>query len=81
MPAFRVRSLRTKLLLFLLPPFVLGILILTFVALSRATNETKETAYDELAQLAQRHANEFDADVRDAMALGRSLATLAQDAD
>jgi methyl-accepting chemotaxis protein len=81
MPAIRVRSLRTKLLLFLLPPFVLGIVVLTFFALSRATSETKHTAYAELGQLAQRHANEFDADVRDAMALGRSLATIAEGAD
>jgi methyl-accepting chemotaxis protein len=45
MPRFRVRSLRSKLLLFLLPPLVAGIAALTFIALGRATDETERTAY------------------------------------
>jgi methyl-accepting chemotaxis protein len=81
MPTVRIRSLRAKLLAFLLPPVVLGVVALSVVALSRATSETRQTAYDEVAQIAQRHANDFDADVRDAMALGRSLATVGEGAD
>jgi len=80
MPFFRVRSLRAKLLLCLLPPLVLGVVALTWIAVARATEETREAAYAHAAENAQRHANTFDSDVREAMALGRSLATLAEGA-
>jgi len=81
MPSFRLRSLRGKLLLFLLPPLVVGVVALAWIAVARATEETKEAAYAHTAENARRHANAFDADVREAMALGRSLATLAGGAD
>ena len=81
MPSFRLRSLRAKLLLFLLPPLVLGVVALTWIAVDRATEATKEAAYARTAENARRHANAFDGDVREAMALGRSLATVAGGAD
>jgi methyl-accepting chemotaxis protein len=63
------------------PPFAIAIAALTVLAVSRTTSETKRSAYAELAQASQRHANAFDGDVRDALAIGRSLATLARAAD
>jgi methyl-accepting chemotaxis protein len=81
MPSFRLRSLRSKLLLFLLPPLVAGVVVLTAIALGRATEETERSAYAELSATAQQHANAFDADVRDAMALGRAIATMAGRSD
>jgi methyl-accepting chemotaxis protein len=70
------RSLRAKLLLFLLPPVCLAVAGLMLLAVSRATSETRSGAYRELAQLSQRHANDFDADARDAQALGHAMASL-----
>ena len=72
----RPRSLRGKLLFFLLPPVCLAFAGLTFLGISRATSETRSSAHRELAQLSQRHANDVQAGTRDAQALGRAMASL-----
>ena len=72
----RPRSLRGKLLLLLLPPICLAFAAVTVLGISRATSETRSSAHRELAQLSQRHANAFQADTRDAQALGRAMASL-----
>jgi hypothetical protein len=73
----RIRSLRTRLLLFLIPAIALGIAALTLIAVSRATDQAKDSRYAELERTAQVQAADYDAQVRNDLATARSLAVSA----
>jgi methyl-accepting chemotaxis protein len=74
----RVRSLRTRMLLLVLPPVALAIAVLTWLAISRATAQVQAGRFDQMAALAQSHANDYDAQVKENQALGRSLAAMGE---
>jgi methyl-accepting chemotaxis protein len=74
----RIRSLRTRLLLFLIPAIALGIAALTLIAVSRATDQAKDSRYAELERTAQVQAADYDAQVRNDLATARSLAAVSE---
>jgi methyl-accepting chemotaxis protein len=70
----RIKSLRTRMLVLLLPPIVLAVAGLTALAIVRATSEQETARFAEMARTAAVHANEFDAQVKREQAIGRTLA-------
>jgi methyl-accepting chemotaxis protein len=68
------RSLRAKLVLILLPVTVVAVAALTWVAVSRSTDAQRDSAHNALLQQASREANGFDAQAREARAIGRTIA-------
>ena len=72
------RSLRIKLVLFLLPITVLAVGVLTWVAVSRSTDAQTASAQRELLQQAARQANAFDAQAREDASIGRTIARQMQ---
>ena len=69
----RVRSLRTRLILILLPVVALGVLGMTWLAATLATNNARDTATNELLQQAKQEANAFNADAESAATASRTL--------
>jgi methyl-accepting chemotaxis protein len=67
------RTLLSRMLIFTLPPVVLAIGALTWLAVSRATDQERSTQFARMADVAQARANAFDAGARDAMALARGI--------
>jgi methyl-accepting chemotaxis protein len=72
MPA--IKSLRTRLLVLLVPPVMLAIAALTLLAVTKATSNEKTARYDEMARTAAVQANSFDAQVKREQAIGHTLA-------
>ncbi len=81
MPKLHLRSVRSRLLVQLLPAVALGIVVLIALAISSASERAEDAAVKQLGDLAQAHANEFDASARDGLALGRALAATAEAAE
>jgi methyl-accepting chemotaxis protein len=77
-PKLRLRSVRAKLLLTILPVVALAIGGLTLLAVDRSTSAQKDAVYREAAQLSAREANRFEAEARENQALARGLATLTE---
>ena len=77
-PSIRLRSVRAKLLVTILPVVALAIGGLTLIAVNRSTSAQKDAVYREAAQLSAREANRFEAQARANAALARGLATLAE---
>ncbi|WP_210495351.1 methyl-accepting chemotaxis protein [Patulibacter sp. SYSU D01012] len=69
-----VRSLRTRMLLLFLPPIVVAIALLTFLAISRATDQERQSRYAQIAETANVQAKEFDASAAQSMMIPRSMA-------
>src|SRR4051812_14204620 len=71
----RLRSLRAKLILLLVPIVAAGIAAMTLVAVDRSGDAQREQVEDRIQALAAQEANDFDATAREAAAVGRTLAT------
>ncbi|RKQ86030.1 methyl-accepting chemotaxis sensory transducer with Cache sensor [Solirubrobacter pauli] len=65
-------------LLVLLPLTAVAVTVLTLLAISSATSAEKASRFDQMEEAARAGANDFDAQVRENQALGRSLATLIE---
>jgi hypothetical protein len=65
-------------LLLVLPPVALAILALTWLAISKASSQVQSSRFDQMAALAQQHANDFDAQVRRSQTVARTLAATVQ---
>jgi len=74
----RLRSVRAKLLLTILPVVAIAIGGLTLLAVDRSTDAQKDAVYREAAQLAAREANRFQAEASDAVAVARGLASVTE---
>jgi methyl-accepting chemotaxis protein len=72
----RVRSVRGKTVLQVMPIVALAIVVLTVVAVRRNTSQERGAVYDATAQLAQQQANAYDATVRDGLAVASTLANV-----
>ncbi|MEA2268240.1 MAG: methyl-accepting chemotaxis protein, partial [Solirubrobacteraceae bacterium] len=69
----KIRSLRTRMLVLILPPVALAIVGLTFFAISRATSQERDAAYSDLASAATVEAGEVDSLVRDKQSVARTV--------
>ncbi len=74
MPSIRLRSLRAKLIVALVPLVVAGVAAMTLLAVSKVTASEEDSARDELQQQALAVANGFDAEAREADGIARTLA-------
>ena len=74
-------SVRTRMLVVLLPLTAAAVAVVTLLALSRASSAEKTSRFAEMQQTSASSANDFDAKVRENQAVGRSLATLAEGLD
>ena len=72
-PLPRVRSLRTRLLIQILPVVALAVIAMTAVAVKVASTSQREAVYGHQTELIQRQAARFDGEVRRAQALSHSL--------
>src|SRR3954454_13447544 len=73
MNRIRPRSLRTRLLVQILPAVALAIVAITAIAIKIASDAQRETVYREMSQQIAREASGFDGDVRSAQATARSI--------
>src|SRR5690349_4831641 len=78
LPTIRLRSLRSRMLLLILPPVALAIVALTWLAITRASDQVKSSRYDQMAAVSQQHANDFDSEVMQAQGLGRAFAAAGE---
>ena len=72
-PLPRVRSLRTRLLIQILPVVALAVIAMTAVAVKVASTSQREAVYGHQTELIKRQAARFDGEVRRAQALSHSL--------
>src|SRR5919206_3085016 len=77
----RIRSLRSRMLLFMLPPVALAIAALTLLAVNRASSQEKESVYAQMAATAQAHANDVDTMLEQTKAIARTTAGSLQALD
>jgi methyl-accepting chemotaxis protein len=70
----RPRSLRTKLILTLLPLVAIGVAVMTYVAATKATHAQQDAVTKRLGQQAAKEANAFDATAAARAAVARTLA-------
>ena len=77
-PLPRVRSLRTRLLIQILPVVALAVIAMTAVAVKVASTSQREAVYGHQTELIQRQAARFDGEVRRAQALSHSLVDAAR---
>jgi methyl-accepting chemotaxis protein len=70
----RPRSLRTKLILTLLPLVALGVAAMTYVAATKATHAQQDAVTKRLGEQAAKEANAFDATAAARAAVPRALA-------
>ncbi|WP_027007821.1 methyl-accepting chemotaxis protein [Conexibacter woesei] len=70
----RPRSLRTKLILTLLPLVAIGVAVMTYVAATKATHAQQDAVTKRLGQQAAKEANAFDATATARAAVARTLA-------
>jgi methyl-accepting chemotaxis protein len=61
----------------IVPLVALAIAALTFVAVQRNSSQERDAVYESMQRLAQEQANDFDATVRDGVAVASSFANLA----
>ena len=73
-PDLRVTSLRTKMIVTLVPLTVLILSAMTAIAVTRMTHAQKQSAYDEMGQRVSREAADYDAGQERALSLSRTLA-------
>jgi methyl-accepting chemotaxis protein len=76
LPTLHIRSLRTRMLLLVLPPVAIAIAALTLLAITQASKQEKAARYSEMASTAQQHANDFETEVTENQSLARTLATI-----
>src|SRR3954471_14149011 len=69
-----VHSLRTKLILSLVPLVVVVVGVTTWLAISKMTSAQKTASYAQVRELAAANANDFNASVRQQVDLSRGLA-------
>ncbi|MBV8256823.1 MAG: methyl-accepting chemotaxis protein, partial [Actinobacteria bacterium] len=74
----RPSSLRTKLVLAIVPVVAIAIVAVTVIAITVSGNAQRNTIYDEATQLAQKNANAFDEQVRYRFGLAQGLANAMQ---
>ncbi|HEY8581511.1 MAG TPA: methyl-accepting chemotaxis protein [Capillimicrobium sp.] len=70
----RLTSLRTKMIVALVPLTVLVVGAMTWLAVSKMTTAQEETSYAQMRELASSEANGFDAGLKSDMSLARTLA-------
>ena len=73
MARLRPRSLKSRLLLQILPALALAIVAITAIAIKIAADAQRDTVYREMSQMIGREASDFDGDVRQAQATARAL--------
>ena len=73
MNLLRPRSLRTRLLVQILPAVALAIVAITAIAIKIASDAQRVTVYREMSQQIAREASGFDGDVREAKATARAI--------
>ena len=78
MKALRVRSVRMKMILLVVPTVAVAIVALTALAVAKGSTEVKRSAYATVASKAQAGANAFDATAEHYMSLGNEIATMLQ---
>jgi methyl-accepting chemotaxis protein len=71
-------SLRSRMLLFILPPVALAIAGLTFFAITRASSQEKDAVYAHMGSVANDTAADVDTTNRDSLATARTLAGTLQ---
>ncbi len=81
MPRLHLASVKGRLLAQLLPVVAVGMLALSLLAISSATDQARDAAVRELSAVAGAQANAFDASARDGLALARALAASAEGAE
>ncbi|HEY6762633.1 MAG TPA: methyl-accepting chemotaxis protein [Baekduia sp.] len=74
LPSVRLTSLRTKMILTLVPLTVLIVGAMTTIAVTRMTSAQKTSAYEELRQRVAREAADYDTGQEQALSLSRTLA-------
>ena len=70
----RPRSIRTRLLIQILPAMALAVLALTAVAVKVASNKQRDAVYGQMSQLIATQAARFDSEARRAQSLAHGLA-------
>src|SRR4051812_12223066 len=78
MPRLRPRSLKTRLLLQILPAVAIAIVAITAIAVKIASDAQRDTVYREMSQQIAGEATRFDGDVRQARATARALGTAVE---
>jgi len=73
MNLLRPRSLRTRLLVQILPAVAVAIVAITAIAIKIASDAQRDTVYREMSQQIAREASGFDGDVREAKATARAM--------
>jgi methyl-accepting chemotaxis protein len=73
-PDLRITSLRTKMIVTLVPLTVLILSAMTAIAVTRMTHAQKQSAYEEMRQRVSREAADYDAGQERALSLSRTLA-------
>lgn len=73
-PNVRITSLRTKMIVTLVPLTVLILGAMTAIAVTRMTHAQKHSAFDEMRQRVSREAADYDAGQERALSLSRTLA-------
>ena len=74
LPASRVRSLRARLLLLILPGVALAVIALTAIAVKVASSAQRDAVYGQMSQLIATEAARFDTEARRAQSLAHGLA-------
>jgi methyl-accepting chemotaxis protein len=78
MSKFRIRSLRWKLALQIVAAVAVAVAGLTYLAIATSTSNQKKAVYDAMRNVAADKASDSDADVQRILAIGSTLARLAE---
>ncbi len=78
MNKFKVRFVRTKMLLMVLPLVAVAVVVLTCLAVANSTSVVRKQAYASMAGRAQAGANGFDATQQHYATLADEIATMVQ---
>ncbi|MCW3006812.1 MAG: methyl-accepting chemotaxis sensory transducer with Cache sensor [Solirubrobacterales bacterium] len=76
--ALRLSSLRTKLIVTLVPLAVVVVGAMTLIAVTKMTSAEKTTSYAQMSALASSQARGFDADLEQNVAVSRSMAAMME---
>ncbi len=76
--SLRPSSLRTKLVLAIVPAVAAAVVVVTVIAISISGNAQRNAVYGQATELAQKNANGFDAQVRYRLGLAQALANSMQ---
>jgi methyl-accepting chemotaxis protein len=77
MPIFQ-GSLRARMLVMLLPVVVVAMGVLTYLAVSSATTQSRDGAYEQLATMATAKANAYDTQVQRQLNTARTMASVLE---